>query len=119
MTDLRTEDADGDGVWMPGEVLIVWVTLTNVRDEDYWLYPGATVSSASPAVDLTEPAYNALFGIFAGESTELPITLAGRPDATLGELVDLTVNVVALGCPEPPEACLDPQTQVISRAIGE
>lgn len=119
LTDLDTEDADGDGIWMPGEVLTVWVTLTNVRDEDYWAYPGATVASTSSAVDLTEPAYNAFFGIFAGESSELPLSFSARPDATLGERVELTVEVVALGCPESPEACLDPQTQLLSRAIGE
>ena len=92
-------DAGGDLVWSPGETATFSVTLTNEAAVDNFNYPGAVVTSAEPGIT---GGNNTLFGIFAGEATELTVTATAALAVASGTEVELVFDVTTLskGCGE-------------------
>lgn len=78
-------DDSMDGIWSAGETALVNVTLTNTSDQDID-YPGVKVVSDNPLVTTDSP-YNALFLIFAGETTSLGFPFTADASVTPGTAV--------------------------------
>lgn len=90
-------DAGGDLVWSPGETATFIVTLTNDAGEDNFNYPGVAVSSPMFGIEGGE---NTLFGIFAGEATEVMVTAVASDAFQAGTDIELVFSVTTLaeGC---------------------
>ncbi|MFO0553512.1 MAG: hypothetical protein U0271_34335 [Polyangiaceae bacterium] len=81
--------AAGDQVWAPGETAEFNVTLTN-SGADNFNYPGVGVTADEPGFSSTG---NTLFGIFANQSTVVPVSVIADPTVTSGTMVTLTMTV--------------------------
>lgn len=90
-------DAGGDLTWSPGEDATFSVMLINEASADNFNYPGVIAESA---VDGITAGDNTLFGIFAGESTEVMVTVGADDGVEAGAVVDLvfTVTTLSQGC---------------------
>jgi hypothetical protein len=99
ISDPQLFDAGGDLVWSPGETATFTVLLTNEADEDNFNYPGVQV--ASPLFGI-EGGNNTLFGIFAGEATEVTVSVSASDAFQSGSEVELVFHVTTLseGCGE-------------------
>lgn len=86
-------DAGGDGVWSPGEVASMLVTMTNDSFADNFDYPGFSVSADVAGVTSTG---NTLFGIFGGSSTDVAFQVASDATTPAGTDVKLTLAVTTL-----------------------
>ena len=117
LRDPVTADADGDGVWSPGEDLYVTVTLENVQSVDFMYYPGIVVSTDHR--DIPDPGGNWFYGLFGGQSESLSVILHPAAGIPVGDTVHIAVDLSTMGCPETPEACLEPQRLELSRVVGE
>jgi len=90
-------DAGGDLIWSPGEDATFSVMLTNEASSDNFNYPGVIAESA---IDGITAGNNTLFGIVAGESTEVMVTVGADDGVETGTVVDLvfTVTTLSEGC---------------------
>jgi hypothetical protein len=97
IADPQLIDAGGDLVWSPGEMATFTVTLTNEASEDNSHYPGVAVTS--PLFGITG-GDNTLFGLIAGEPTEVMVLVTATDAFQSGTEVELVFNVTTLreGC---------------------
>jgi hypothetical protein len=112
LSDPVAKDDSGDGKWSPGENALVTATMTNPLDFDVQ-YPGITWSSNNPLVSSGSP-YNALFVIFAGESTPIDVGFAADPSIAPGTSVELTGRLTDLQG----NVCVDLPAVVLDVVIG-
>lgn len=119
ISDPRSEDADGDGLWEPGESLTVYVMMENMRAEDYMYYPGVLVETDHPGVIVPAPGGGWFYGIFGLDRQELAMQVQAAPEIAAGEQVDLRLILTSLGCDDMPEVCLGDQLLSYSRIIGQ
>lgn len=119
ISDPRSEDADGDGLWEPGESLTVYVMMENMRAEDYMYYPGVLVETDHPDVIVPAPGGGWFYGIFGLGREELAMQVQAAPEIAAGEQVDLRLILTSLGCDDMPEVCLGDQVLSYSRIIGQ
>jgi hypothetical protein len=84
-------DVDQNGKWSPGESAIVNVNMTNTSNVDI-NYPGIQMQSDNPLVTTGNP-YNALFVIFANQTTELGVTFAADSMIAPGTNVKFSVTL--------------------------
>lgn len=101
-------DAGGDTVWSPGETAFYRVPLTN-GGADNFFYPGVAVSSDVAAVTSSG---NTLFGLFAGQTTELDISVSADASVPIGTEVGLTFTVNSIN-----EACAGLEEAVVSATL--
>ncbi len=97
ISDPQLYDAGGDLVWSPGETAVFSVALTNDANEDNFNYPGVKVSSSLAGITGGE---NMLFGIFAGEETQVFVSVSASDTLQSGTEVELffSVTTPTLGC---------------------
>ncbi len=101
-------DAGGDTVWSPGETAFYRVPLTN-GGADNFFYPGVAVSSDVAAVTSSG---NTLFGLFAGQTTELDISVLADASVPIGTEVGLTFTVNSIN-----EACAGLEEAVVNATL--
>lgn len=89
-------DASGDGVWSPGELAQLQVTLWNQGNEGNFDYPGVEISSEHPYAQPTMGNSNHLFGLEAGGEATLFFELYAQDFVPVGEVVFLDAKVVSL-----------------------
>lgn len=119
ISDPRSDDADGDGIWEPGETLTIWVTMENMRADDYMAYPGVLVESDRDDVVVPDPGGNWFYGIFGLDREDLSMVVEATASAPEGVEVTFTLSLTSLGCDSDPALCLDPQQLTYRRTIGQ
>ncbi|RJO71378.1 MAG: hypothetical protein C4523_04585 [Myxococcales bacterium] len=100
LSDARLATAGADGVWSPGEAVLISVTLSNICDEDYMHYPGVSLESDTPGIE-TGGSGLQLYGILAGQSIDGEFLVTADVSLTPGDPAAFTARVTALGCGEP------------------
>ena len=113
-------DADGDGVWSPGEIITLGLLVTNQR-EDHWRYPGVLGSTDVSEV-ITQGSENWWFGIEAGATYETWLGFEAPSDLSDGTLVTLIAEASALNCDTtetPEEFCPEPNPLLVPVRLWE
>jgi hypothetical protein len=86
-------DSDDDGIWTPGELVTLTVTLTSPFDNTN--YPGVSVSHGVSQVT-PDPANNWLFGLLANEPAPIEVSFEASAATPAGTAVTFTVDVVTI-----------------------
>ncbi len=113
-------DADGDGVWSPGETITLGLLFTNQR-EDHWRYPGVLSSTDVSEVTPQEADYW-WFGIEAGATYEVWFHFEAPTDLPDGTLVTLIAEASALNCDTTDAAeefCPEPNPLLVPVRLGQ
>jgi hypothetical protein len=94
VSDVSLEDADGDWTWEAGEAATIKARLVNVRSRDFLWYPGITVTTDDPRVEVGQ---GWLYAIFGRTSHEIEMTVSAS-GLKAGDVVTFTLQSDALGC---------------------
>jgi hypothetical protein len=95
ITDLRIADASGDGVFAPGENVVVTARLVNPTERDHMMYPGATLTGSIDGVPFEAQPYP-FYGIFARTSNEVMFGLELPADGG-SHTLEVEVHASVLG----------------------
>ncbi|MCO4772152.1 MAG: hypothetical protein KDA24_19115 [Deltaproteobacteria bacterium] len=112
-------DANGDGVWSPGEQLTLGFLFTNQRG-DHYAYPG-TVASTDVSEVVVSSSENWWYGIDAGGTYEAWVTFTPDADLSEGTIVTLINEAAALNCDQPgndEQWCPDPNPLLVPVRLG-
>lgn len=96
ITGMALVDASGDGVWSPGELAYLEVTLWNYSNEGNFDYPGIEISSDHPYAQPTMGSTNHLFGLEPDGQATLSFELLAMDFVSPGDEVFLDARVVSL-----------------------
>ena len=86
-------DENLDGVLDPGESGTIEIDLLNTGSAAFMWYPGATISTSSPYINISSyDAQNTFYGIFANDSYLGSFFIEADEDTPPGTVADFTVN---------------------------
>lgn len=108
LSDLQA-DVGADGLWTPGETLLLSVVIQNNWSDDYLWYPGAILSTSSPSVTLPEPGGDWRYALLGHTEDTLQLSVTANSDVSSTIEVELSVELNTLGCESEGEHCVDPQ----------
>lgn len=115
-------DENGDGRWEEGEDLTLQVSFTNQRGDHFW-YPGVLFTTDNDDVFL-QGAEGWYYGIEAGATYEVPLTLTPATSLEEGTVVTVIASASSLACEgqsgdDAEEWCPEPNPLVVPVRIGD
>ena len=117
----QLRDADGDGIWSPGEQISLDLSFTN-QGEDHFNYPGLLTSTDTDNVTSDSPEFW-WFGITAGETYEVSLDFTADDSISDGTVVTFIASAYSLACDddEPSQAayCPEPNSLLLPVLVGD
>ena len=115
--NLEINDTSGDGIWEPGETMIISMELCNNSESDHMYYPGVILEADSDLVTIQFPHYW-FYGMIAGDCEPLEFSVTADATAPDGAVVDFLAMPAALNCVDLPQYCIESDTLAFSFVIS-
>ena len=115
--NLEINDTSGDGIWEPGETMIISMELCNNSESDHMYYPGVILEADSDLVTIQFPHYW-FYGMIAGDCEPLEFSVTADATAPDGAVVDFLAMPAALNCVDLPQYCIESDTLAFSCVIS-
>ena len=115
--NLEINDTSGDGIWEPGETMIISMELCNNSESDHMYYPGVILEADSDLVTIQYPHYW-FYGMIAGDCEPLEFSVTADATAPDGAVVDFLAMPAALNCVDLPQYCIESDTLAFSCVIS-
>ena len=115
--NLEINDTSGDGIWEPGETMIISMELCNNSESDHMYYPGVILEADSDLVTIQFPHYW-FYGMIAGDCEPLEFSVTADSTAPDGAVVDFLAMPAALNCVDLPQYCIESDTLAFSCVIS-
>ena len=89
---VATSDVSGDGIWSPGETLVITAELRNDGPLDHMYYPSFQLEASVPEVTILLNSLWTFYGMYVGNSMEGGWSVTAPSDATPPLQVTFTIT---------------------------